>query len=242
MRFKESLTESINDKGILKAVFMAGHPGSGKSYVISKIKAGGIEPRIITADTWTEFLKVGSNKDWNEFKSKIKRLTTEQMVLHINSMLPLFIDGTSANSTRIFVRDAILDKFGYDSMMIWVNTSLKTALKRAEEREKKIGRHVDPEFIKQAYDTVNKLKPIYKSHFKTFIEVNNDEGELTDKAILKAFRKTTGFFSSPVKSKKGNKIIDEMKDNGWKYLTDGIMDKNEIKSSLDLWFKYSSRY
>jgi len=237
MRFKESLTESINDKGILKAVFMAGHPGAGKSYVISKVKAGGIEPRIFSADTWTEFLKVGNNKDWEQLKSKIKNISIGQMTNNINSMLPVFVDGTSANSTRIFVRDAILEKFGYDSMMIWVNTSLETALKRAEEREKKIGRHVDPDFIRKAYETVNKLKPIYKSHFKHFIEVNNDEGELTDKAILKAFRKATGFFTSPVKNKRGSETVAKMKENGWKYLDDGVMDMNKIKSSLGLWFR-----
>ena len=238
MRFKESLTESINDKGILKAVFMAGHPGSGKSYVIKKIKAGSIEPRVVSSDTWSEFLKKGSNKDWKKYESKIKELTKEQLTLHVNSMLPLWIDGTSANSTRIFVREAILDKLGYDSAMVWVNTSLETALKRAKEREEKPPyRHVDPEFIKHAYNTIQKLKPIYKSHFKTFIEVNNDEGELTDKAILKAFRKATGFFTSPVKNKRGSETVAKMKENGWKYLDDGVMDMNKIKSSLGLWFR-----
>jgi len=37
IKLKKLLTEGVYDKGILKAVFMAGGPGSGKSYVASEI-------------------------------------------------------------------------------------------------------------------------------------------------------------------------------------------------------------
>ena len=37
IKLKDLLTEGVYDKGILKAVFMAGGPGSGKSYVASQI-------------------------------------------------------------------------------------------------------------------------------------------------------------------------------------------------------------
>jgi len=36
------LLESVNDRGIFKAVFFAGIPGAGKSYVLNKISDGGI--------------------------------------------------------------------------------------------------------------------------------------------------------------------------------------------------------
>ena len=55
---EDIISEGINDKGIFKACFMAGTPGSGKSYVISKISDGAIEPRIVNSDKMTEFLKV----------------------------------------------------------------------------------------------------------------------------------------------------------------------------------------
>jgi predicted kinase len=57
------LNEGVNDKGILKAVFMAGGPGSGKSYVASQIF--GIPKKInvsvsglksVNSDTEFEFL------------------------------------------------------------------------------------------------------------------------------------------------------------------------------------------
>ena len=37
VKLKQLLTEGVFDKGVLKAVFMAGGPGSGKSYVASQI-------------------------------------------------------------------------------------------------------------------------------------------------------------------------------------------------------------
>ena len=44
------ISEGINDKGIFKACFMCGHPGAGKSYTLTKIKSGIIEPRIVNID------------------------------------------------------------------------------------------------------------------------------------------------------------------------------------------------
>ena len=60
---RQLLTEGVFDKGILKAVFMAGGPGSGKSYVASQlfgipkninISIGGL--KSVNSDTEFEFL------------------------------------------------------------------------------------------------------------------------------------------------------------------------------------------
>ena len=50
------VNESINDKGIFKAIFMAGTPGAGKTTVAKKL-SGGVEPRFVSTDTWVEFMK-----------------------------------------------------------------------------------------------------------------------------------------------------------------------------------------
>jgi len=51
MKLRDYLTEGIHDKGIFKACFMSGSAASGKSYVISKIQSGFVEPRIVNTDT-----------------------------------------------------------------------------------------------------------------------------------------------------------------------------------------------
>ena len=37
LKLMDLLTEGVNDKGVLKAIFMAGGPGSGKSYIASQL-------------------------------------------------------------------------------------------------------------------------------------------------------------------------------------------------------------
>jgi len=64
INLKQLLTEGVFDKGILKAVFMAGGPGSGKTYVASQIfgipnkninvSASGL--KTVNSDTEFEFL------------------------------------------------------------------------------------------------------------------------------------------------------------------------------------------
>jgi predicted kinase len=63
VNLKQLLTEGVFDKGILKAVFMAGGPGSGKSYVASelfgipkKINVSVSGLKTVNSDTEFEFL------------------------------------------------------------------------------------------------------------------------------------------------------------------------------------------
>lgn len=230
------LNEGINDKGLFKAIFMAGTAGSGKSFVISKL-SGGVEPRVVNSDTWTEFMKVKAGQ-WDTFEEKIKLLTKEQLVLYINSMLPLWCDGTSSSPPSIFRREGILKGFGYDTGMIWVETDLGECIKRAKEREAKIGRHVDEKFIKKVYADIQKLKPYYKSHFDYFIEVKNGEGELTDDIINKLYKSTGNFFGGDLDNPIGKDNVEKLKSLNGKYLVDlPNYDMDDVKNICTGWFK-----
>ena len=117
--------------------------------------------------------------------------------------------------------------------MVFVNTDLETAIKRASGRE----REVDEDFIRKAYKQVNKAKSFYRSKFQTWIEVNNNEGELNDKAILHAFKFMGTFYSSPLLNPVGIDYRDEMIENGWKYLDPHVRPLSEIQSILGAWYK-----
>lgn len=235
------INESIEDKGILKSCFMAGQPGSGKSFVVSKIKSGSIEPRIVNTDKFTEFIAnylnidvndIGSN--WKQMGSKAKKLTSSQLALYINSLLPLWIDGTSSNPSSVFRRQGVLKSIGYDTAMVWVNTDLETAIKRNKERD----RTVDEDFLIKVHKKISKVKDYYKSEFKYFYEVNNNEGELNNDAILKAYKKVSGFFNSPVENPIGSGLIEKMKKNGHKYLIDtDEYTLSIIKSYVSNWYR-----
>ena len=231
------LNESINDKGIFKACFMSGSSSSGKSYVISKISSGVVDPRIVNTDTWTEFyMKKFDIKDldWQEYGSKTKLLTKSQLVNYINSLLPMWIDGTSSNSSAILRRKGILQSLGYDTAMVFVDTPVETAIERNKQR----GRTVDVEFLKRSYEYTQKLKNYYASEFKTFTEILNGEGELNDKVIVEAYKKMESWFLSPIENPIGSELKQEMIDNGWKYLVDTPeYDMQYIKKLVDNWYK-----
>lgn len=230
MRLLKYLIEGIEDKGIFKAVFLAGHPGSGKSYTLSRIKSGQIEPRIVNTDKFVEHYK---NADWMKIGDRVRRLNNSQLVLYLNSMLPLAIDGTSGSISAMLRRRGLLESIGYDTAMVFVNTDLDTAIKRVQQRERK----VDPEFIKKSFRQLNDNKAFYRSKFDTFIEVDNGEGELTDEAITHAFKFVTSFYNSPVKNPIGKRRMAEMRQKGWKYLDPNVMTLDEIKRIVSVWYK-----
>lgn len=238
MRLDYFLSESIEDKGIFKACFLGGGTGSGKSYVLNNIKSGAIEPRVVNTDKFYEYFlftkersqEKEENRDLSRRESKV--LTAKQLVGYLNSMLPMIIDTTSSKKTDTLRRKGILESIGYDTSMVFIKTSLETALKRAEKRK----RHVPEWAIRKAHENTEDLITYYRSIFKSFRVVNNDDFELTDEIILSSYRKMSGFFSEPVKNPIGKEIIQKMKEGKWKYLTPNIYDMKELENVVNVWY------
>ena len=234
MRYKEFiLNESINDKGIMKCMFMAGQPGAGKSYTINNIKSGNLDPRVVNIDKFVEYFKAYSDEDWEKHGEIAKLLTKNQFALYLNGLLPLWVDCTSSSAPAVLRRKGILSSLGYDTGMIWVNCSLETALKRAAQRE----RVVPDDHIKETYETIQKMKTYYQQEFKFFLEIDNDDGELTNDIILKAFKKTTNFFMSPIENPIGKELIENMKSKGKKYLTENGYSIENVQKLIDAWYR-----
>ena len=143
---------------------------------------------------------------WLDIKDDVKRINRNQLALYLNSILPLAIDGTSNSTAVVLRRKGLLEGFGYDTAMIFVNTSIETAIQRASKRE----RHVDPEFIEDAYKQINKAKPFYRSTFSDWKEINNDEGQLTEKSIVDAFKHMSSFYDRPISNPVGKEYKEKI--------------------------------
>jgi predicted kinase len=234
-KFKDYITEGINDKGIFKAVIMGGSSASGKSFVIKKISSGQIEPRIVNTDIAVEyFMKIDPQFDWEKYGDKSKQLTKSQLVNYLNSILPLWIDGTSSNPSAVLRRSGILKSIGYDVGFCFVDTPVETAI----ERNKARGRVVDEDFLRQSYKHSQKLKSYYSSEFKWFTEILNGEGELIDKVVLNAYKKMSSFFNSDIHNPIGKELKYEMIKNGYKYLIEHPdYDISYLKKLVDSWYR-----
>lgn len=241
MNLRSILTESIEDKGILKAVFIIGIPGSGKTYTATKINDGSIQPRIVNTDKVYEFLSqtqdvnIGVDADPAETRRILdtsKQLTRTQLLQYINSLLPLFIDSTSFDAPNILRRIGLLEGFGYDVGMVWVHSDLNVALERARSRE----RYVDEDFITRVYEKTEKNAAFLKTKVAKFVKVENN-GELDNAAILNAYRAIAGFFRAPISNPVGIKTIEDMRARGDKYLIPGLYSKEEMSRILGIWYK-----
>ena len=241
--FKEYfLLESLNDKGIFKAVFIVGIPGAGKSYTVKQL-AGPISPKVINTDRATEFLSKKFNmsanaKTWRSFfRDRTKPLTVNMLAGYLNGMLPLFIDGTSSDTSNIFNRAGILESLGYDVGMVFINTSLDIAQERAARRGAEIDRHVSVDFINQVHEVSEENREYFKGKFKFYKEVNNNPGELDDAAILQIYRKVAGFYNEAVDNPVGRRTIQKLIDSKEKYLIPSILEKEELKKKIDSWYR-----
>ena len=231
------ITESINDKGIFKTIFFAGLPGAGKSTVARRITDGAVSPRIVNTDRSYEFLlnKFGTDAGpaaWALLGERSKIINTDLLVNYLNGMLPLFVDGTSANPNAALRRVGLAESFGYDTAMIWVDITYETALERIQQRERK----VSSKFVKHVYETIEGNKELYKNRFgSNFIEVDNN-GTNFDAMEGKVFNIASRFFTEPVTNQIGQRLIESMKETGDKYLIPSVYTKEYIEKVVTVWY------
>ena len=89
----------------------------------------------------------------------------------------LIIDGTAHNITKLGIKKKALEDVGYDTHMIFVNTSLDVAIQQNNSRKRKL----PDEIIRQTWEEVQGIKMSLENLFPGgFVEiVNNRAGEDT---------------------------------------------------------------
>ncbi|SUZ99722.1 uncharacterized protein METZ01_LOCUS52576 [marine metagenome] len=184
MKYFHELQEGVYDPNIFKAFFLAGGPGSGKSFVVRRT-TGGTGLKVVNSDPAFESLlkKAGLSLKMppEEFERKekvrarAKAVTKKQKANYLEGRLGLIIDGTGKDADKILRQKASLEELGYDTYMIFVNTSLDVALHRNEQR----ARSLQPSFVVQSWKEVQGNIGKFSNMFRQgFIVVdNNDAGE-----------------------------------------------------------------
>lgn len=186
---EEELSEGVYDPGILKAFFTAGGPGSGKSYVTGKAGLGKFSPlgiKIINSDAQYEKLLADAkmemtpanifSKRGQKIRKRAKELTQAMRSGYVDGRLGLLIDGTGKDYDKIQMTSNSLRKIGYDTFMIFVNTSLDVAQKRNLMRSRKL----EPTQVTKMWNAVQQNIGKFQIHFgrkNIIILDNNDENE-----------------------------------------------------------------
>jgi hypothetical protein len=183
--FEELLIEGVHDKGIFKAVFLAGGPGSGKDYVLDNTLSGhGLTE--INSDKALEFLmdKEGLDKtmpkDEQEardvVRGKAKNMTELRQRLALQGRNGLIINGTGDDAEKIKKIKERLEGMGYDTHMVVVNTADEVSAARNVERGQRGGRTVPEKIRKQKWQAVQDARPELSKLFgPNYVEFDNSE-------------------------------------------------------------------
>ena len=147
MKTFTDLQEGVYDPNIFKAFFVAGGPGSGKSFVVRKT-TGGTGLKIVNSDPAFELLIKKASLSLKmpdaEFdrreplRKHAGKLAKKRKANYVEGRLGLIIDGTGHDADRLLDQARGLEELGYDTHMIFVNTSLDVALQRNAERARSL--------------------------------------------------------------------------------------------------------
>ena len=110
-----------------------------------------------------------------EIRGRAKALTKKQQAGFIQGRLGLLIDGTGKDYTKIKKMSDSLRKIGYDTYMMFVNTSLDTAQERNKMRERKL----EEAEVKKMWNAVQKNLGKFQRYFgrENFILIDNNHAD-----------------------------------------------------------------
>lgn len=235
------IQEGVYDPGILKAVFTAGGPGSGKSYladVVFGVRTANAKPffenasfiganglKYVNSDRFfeRELGKLGINpKDLQDIsdlpsdelwdivqsgdepesarsiaKGKLKKLRG----YFEEGRLGMLIDGTGGKYDKMVREKSLAESMGYDTYMLFVDTSLPVAIERDAKRDRTLG----PEIVESIWQNVQDNKERFKELFgDNFAVVENSVYGPPPQEVIKSLN---NFVDSPVENPLGQAWI-----------------------------------
>jgi cytidylate kinase len=212
--------EGVYDPHIFKAVFMAGGPGSGKSYIAKSriLKGGGL--KIVNSDDIFEYKMKKAGLDHGdpeviyspqgqEVRNQAKQMTGRMEDRYLDGRLGLIIDGTGRDVDKIARAKEKLVTMGYSCIMVFVNTSLDIAQERNLERE----RVLPADEVEKMWNAVqNNMMKFQQLFGDGKFQIVDNNGGLEDPERAENFRKVekniTAFISRPPSNRYAKKWID----------------------------------
>ena len=225
------LSEGVDDPGILKCVFMAGGPGSGKSYtakeifgvgknLFSSVSAGGL--KLVNSDTAFEKGLKDSGIDMKELgniekndpqlwdlitkgdtsiRGKAKAITDKQRAFYEAGRLGMIIDGTGDEVSKIKKKMEHAESLGYDCSMVFVNTSLEVALERNKNRDRVLSDELVTKIWKDCQNNLGAFQTMFSG---SFVIVDNTVYKPVNKSVQQA---VDAFLRKPLYNPIGKKWV-----------------------------------
>ena len=210
-KLNQILAEGVYDPGIFKAFFLAGGPGSGKTFV-TKSAFAGTGLKVVNSDTIFErglkkanlSLKMPDEEEYfrNVVRQRAKSTSATQLDTYMEGRLGLVIDATGRDKNIIQRQHAMLTNIGYDSYMIFVNTSLDVALERNKNRPRSIPEYIVTNSWNGVQANIGQFQRIISPNKMLILDSNRSEKELVSSTLSQAAK----FIRSRLTTKPDNYI------------------------------------
>ena len=213
---KEFIKEGVYDPGILKAFFLAGGPGSGKSFV-TRNAFSGTGLKVVNSVNFFERglrkanLSLSMPDDESYFRDiirrKAKQTANTALDQYVMGRLGLVIDGTARDYDAIARQHSMLYNMGYDTYMIFVNTSLDVALERNAQRERSVPEYITRKSHATVQSNMGRLQRLFGN--RNFIVIDNSasDKELITQTLQKCNRTVASLLRAPINNYLGKNWI-----------------------------------
>jgi len=208
---RDYIYEGVYDPGIFKAFFLAGGPGSGKTFVTQSAFAGtGL--KLVNSDVKFErdlrkanlSLKMPDEEKYfrDRIRQGAKEFAGKQMDTYLKGRLGMIVDSTARDYPSIQRQYNLLRNIGYDCYMIFVNTSLDVALERNRTRSRSIPEYIVQKSWKGVQANMGAFQKVFGHSKMLIVDNNKDDKELVTQTLNTASR----FIRSRLRSKPETQI------------------------------------
>jgi adenylate kinase len=209
--FREYLNEGVYDPGIFKAFFLAGGPGSGKTFVTASA-FGGTGLKVVNSDAAFEkglkqanlSLKMPDEEEYfrNIVRQKAKMTATTMLDTYVEGRLGLVIDATGRDLSLVQRQHSMLRNIGYDCYMVFVNTSLDVALERNKNRPRSLPEYIVQKSWQGVQANIGSFQRVFSPNKMLVVDNNRSEQELVTQTLSTASK----FIRSKLRTKPENGI------------------------------------
>ena len=208
---REYINEGVYDPGIFKAFFLAGGPGSGKTFVTSSAFAGtGL--KLVNSDVKFErdlrkanlSLKMPDEEAYfrDLIRKGAKAFVGKQLDQYLQGRLGMIIDSTARDYSVIQRQVNLLKAIGYDCYMVFVNTSLEVALERNKNRPRSIPEYIVKKNWQGVQANMGAFQKVFGHNKMLIVDNNRSEKELVTQTLNTASK----FIRSRLRTKPENGI------------------------------------
>jgi shikimate kinase len=215
IKFKKFMVEGVDDPAIFKAVFLAGGPGSGKSFIVGKTGLPALGLKVVNSDDAYEAAMKKAGMEMSpenifsvqgqDIRGKAKAITGKKQARYLMGRLGVVIDGTGKDFAKVKKQAESMKTLGYDVAMIFVNTDLDTAIARDAARDRTIGEKEVTKYWKEVQRNIGAFQTMFGK--KNMLIVDNSNGKDYQKETLRAYRDIRKFLEKPPENAKAKAWI-----------------------------------